>query len=809
MPKPSEFTRPRPLTLAVGLATLIITAALSLSGEARAEQQPTSNGQASSEKIKKFDIPAAPLSQVLSQFAGAANVALSFDARQFKNLNSPGLQGSYTVEAGFANLLAGTGATAVRQANGDYVLQRARATTLPPVKVSATSVGPTDTGTAADGYRIQSTNVGVLGDRSLQDTPYSVEVYSRDLMDNLQARSISDVTKLDASVSLSSGDLVAENNTIAIRGVAPDFDTGQKLDGMNLRSRATDLPLEHIESVDILKGAGGFLYGFGAPGGIINYTLKRPTDAPLRTVNLQVMDNGLSLVHGDFGGRLGQEDQFGYRVNAVHESGDTYINDGESRRDSASIALDWQLTPDVAWRVDALKASHTRYGGQWAVVPNSDGQASNFSPAKPPDPIDGDKRLAPEWASYGSVHETWGTDLNWQFADYWSLELAHRQSDSYRIFHLPGIFANVADDYSAYLYNYNNHFESEQSQLMLTGELTTGFILHNLVIGASHTETVSSNSGPLNRFVGLGSGNLDNPEEFLRPFGRLSRGDADILEYSRIKRREWFLSDTLHIGTQWDLIIGLRHGNLKEEYGDYDESEITPTLAIVHRPVDWVSLYASYVEALEQGAIAPETAANGGTVFEPLVSEQYEVGIKMNAERWTANASLFQLRRGLTYTGPDNVFKQDGEARFEGLEVSTKARIGDRWLLAASALWLDALNKKTADANLEGEKIQGVAREQFRLYGEFSVPKLPLVLSAGAQYVGKRPIDPIGQWHVDSITLFDLGARYEATFIGRPVTLRLNIDNITNESYWLTSTGSTSLAQGAPRTLKLGVEIAL
>lgn len=674
---------------------------------------------------------------------------------------------------------------------------------LPELTVSGDSVP----GSAGAGYREESTSVGILGNKSLQNTPYSVDVYSRELMDNLQARSIADVTKLDASVSLSSGDLISENNSVAIRGLSPDSETGQKLDGMNFRSRAKDLPLEHIESVDILKGAGGFLYGFGAPGGIINYTLKRPTDAPTRTLNLQLMDSGLPLVHGDLGGRFGADNRFGYRINAVHESGDTYINEGESRRNSASVALDWRITPDLVWQVDALKANHNRKGGQWAVVSNADGQSSNFTPATPIDPIDGDKRLAPEWTSYESIQETWGTDLSWQMSEDWSLQLAHRQSDSYRLFHLPGIFANTDDVYSAYLWSYNNLFESEQSQLQLSGEISTGFVRHELVAGASLTETVSSKSGSLGQSGNLGTGNLSDPEDFAEPYGRLPKSAAEVKEYSRVKRSELFLSDTLRVGQNWDLIIGARHGNLKDEFGDYDESKITPSLAVIHRPVAWLSLYASYIEAFEQGGVAPETAANAGEVFDPMISEQQELGLKIDRDDWSVNAAIFRLQRGLSYTNSDNVFTQNGEARFQGVELSTKTRISSQWRLSASALWLDARNKKTGDTSLDGERIQGVAREQLKLYGEYRVNGIPLTLSAGAQYVGKRPADPRGQWEADAITLLDAGARYKLAAGRVPVTLRLNIENLTDEAYWLMSSGSSFLAQGAPRTVKLGAQI--
>ena len=105
---------------------------------------------------------------------------------------------------------------------------------------------------------------------------------------------------------------------------------------------------------------------------------------------------------------------------------------------------------------------------------------------------------------------------------------------------------------------------------------------------------------------------------------------------------------------------------------------MTPTIAAVFRPLDGLSLYGSYVEALEQGATAPETAANANQVFPPLVSKQYEFGAKAEADDWSASAALFRIERGLTYTTPANVFTQDGEARYQDLELNGKFRLGRR-----------------------------------------------------------------------------------------------------------------------------------
>ena len=685
---------------------------------------------------------------------------------------------------------------------------------LPPLTIEgeAQSTQPWLSGDAEKAYRVEDANVSVLGNKLLKDTPYSIEVYSSELIKNKQARSLADITKGDASVSLMVDNTVHENESLAIRGVGPDWSTGQKIDGLNVRVRAVDLPLEHLERVEILKGAGGFLYGFGAPGGIVNYVLKRPTDQPFRSLNAQVMDSGLALVHGDVGGRLGPDDRFGYRVNLVHESGDTYINDGESRRHSGSIALDWEITPDLVLRFDALLGEHIRRGGGYLVVPTPDGLIS-WAAHKPPAPIDGSRRLGPSFSRYRSIHKTYGTDLSWDFATDWTLTLAHRYSDNGRELGAPFIFSDSAGNYSLSLYNYGSRFKSEQSQAVINGAFTTGPILHELALGASHSKISQFGAKGDSPIALLNVGNLSNPVEVNNPFGGFysykDENDEDTRNGFGGTNRGLFLSDTLRIGKDWDIILGLRHGNWRNKFTSYDKSVITPTLAAIFRPVDGLSLYGSYIEALEPGATAPRTAVNAFQVFPPRVSKQVELGAKAEGNDWSATAALFQIERALTYTTPANVFTQDGEARYQGLEINGRFRLGPQWLVTASALWLDATNQKTTGGSLDGKRIAGVARERLSLYGEYRTPGAwPLTLTAGARYEGKRPTDLNNRFYVDDVTLFDIGARYETKVAGKGLTLRLNVDNLADEAYWIVlNDGLGWLQQGPPRTFKLGLEL--
>jgi iron complex outermembrane receptor protein len=684
----------------------------------------------------------------------------------------------------------------------------ASAATLPTIVVQATA----EDGSADSAYRAKNASVGVLGEKSLQDTPFSVGVYSRELMENKQARSLADLTKGDAAIGMMVDKSVAES-WVGIRGIETDQYNGSKLDGMSYGMLFNELPLEHMERVEVLKGAGGFLYGFAAPGGTVNYVLKRAGATPVRSLTAQVLDSGMVLAHGDLGGRFGANDAFGYRVNLVRETGDTAVDDGKLRRTSASLALDWRITPNLIWQADAVTGKQTRNGAYAWVTPSTTGtrQGGFGGNAQPPAAVDGSTRLAP---SFGRIHtefDTFGTDLAWQFAPDWKLSAAYRTTEFGReLMNGTDVLASAQGTYTVLAQNFSGSFQSQHAQAMVTGKLSTGPVRHEVALGVSRSESDEAASwmgGGRYESAFLGPAQIANPVDFPNPFTSPVRADEAKNEFDLVRRREVFASDTLHFGADWDLIIGLRHGRLEVKDAGYNKSKTTPTVAAVFRPVQGLSLYGSYVEALEQGETAPLTAANPGEIFEPLVSKQVEIGAKAEGNGWGATAALFQLKKGLSYTTPANVFTQDGEARYQGMELAGNMRLNPQWLLTASAMWLDATNEKTNGGTLDGQRIRGVARQQASFYTEYRVGGLPLTLTAGARYFGKRPVDAMGQWEVGSVALLDAGARYEAQVGGKALTLRFNIDNLTDKAYWAMRAGRPTMMQGAPRTAKLSAQM--
>lgn len=703
--------------------------------------------------------------------------------------------------------MALTGANAQAQEQAETA-GAATTITMPGVTVQATA----EDGSADTAYRAKNANVGVLGEKSLQDTPFSVGVYSRELMENKQARSLADLTKGDAAIGLMVDNSVAES-WVGIRGIETDQYNGSKLDGMSYGMLFNELPLEHMERVEVLKGAGGFLYGFAAPGGTVNYALKRAGATPVRSLAAQVMDSGMVLLHGDLGGRFGADGAFGYRVNLVRETGDTAVDDGKLRRTSASVALDWRITPTLVWQADALTGEQVRHAAFAWVTPSTTGtrQGGFSGNAQPPAPVDGSKRVVPKFGRIYTEFDTFGTDLSWQFASDWNFAVAYRTTEFGReLMNGTDVLANAQGTYTVLAQNFSGSFQSQHAQAMVTGKLATGPVRHEVALGVSRSESDEAASwmgGGRYESAFLGPADLANPVDFANPFTSPVRADEAKEEFDLVRRRELFASDTLHLGTDWDLIVGLRHGRLQVKDAGYNKSKTTPTLATVFRPVQGLSLYGSYVEALEQGETAPLTAVNPGEVFEPLVSKQYELGAKAEGKGWGATAALFQLKKGLSYTTPANVFTQDGEARYQGLELAGNLHLNPQWLFTASAMWLDATSQKTSGGTLDGKRIRGVARQQASFYTEYRIAGLPLTLTAGARYFGKRPVDAMGQWQVDSVALLDAGMRYETELDGKALTLRFNVDNLTDKAHWVMRAGRATMMQGAPRTAKFSAQM--
>jgi iron complex outermembrane receptor protein len=267
--------------------------------------------------------------------------------------------------------------------------------------------------------------------------------------------------------------------------------------------------------------------------------------------------------------------------------------------------------------------------------------------------------------------------------------------------------------------------------------------------------------------------------------------------------------DRLKFGEQWQLLAGVRYSDYENESSNatYTETELSPSVGLVFKPANGWSIYATYLEGLEEGGIAPANTENAFEVLPPAVSEQIELGTKLETSAGLSlTLAAFQIDRPSAFT-LDNRFVLDGRSRYRGLEFIAAGELSAQWSVLASGMWLDAEQRTAANVQLIGKRPENTAEYTGSLFVEYRPHAMDgLALNAGAFYVGDRAVNPLNQGTIGGVTTFSAGARYRFDWQGRVLTTQLNIDNLTDKDYWNTA-GNGLLGVGAPRTSKLSMTI--
>lgn len=766
-----------------------------------------------------FDLAAGPLGTVLSQFAAAAGVTLSFESAQAQDRQSPGLQGRYSVEQGFDALLSGSGLQAIHRGGGKYVLVAAPrvdgATLLQAVKVEAAIA--TD-GSAEQGYRSNKVSqVGPWQGRKLEETPYSITVISQDLIESLQATMPDQIFRINPTTMLSRAQYEIDNPYVMVRGftLVTPYRDGMQGDGYGYGTTTED-----VERVEVLSGLSGFLYGPGNVGGLINYVSKRPT--PERMTSLTVGNNGGEnwYVHGDFGGPIDSDGRLGYRLNAIHQDGDTAIDNMSIKKTFFSGTLDWHVNEALLLRVDAAHRDYEVFGNQpyWSfasgiVRPSASRIDTSISYGQP-------------WMRQYSKVERYGVHLQWAANDVLSVRAGWRESAiegganaAFNAIQADGTYKQtvsdrVAEGVDPMLWA----VDTSVGAAFADARFSTGFIQHKLTAGVQYVTTGQErfpNYAPDINYTDL---SLEHPTYFDKPMPEpIDRGTR--IKVSGSTYTTWVIGDDVTFSERWSALIGLAHSTIDRDRitgpifptSGYRDSAVTPTTSLIYKPLESVTTYASYMESLEQGGVAADEfngqpVVNAGDVLEPLTSSQIEVGIKAKVGSMLLTAALFEIDKSLQYydlADPARPrYVQDGRQVHRGIEFTAVGKATQQLTLIGGFTWLDAkVKEQRQNPALEGKRPAQTAETIAKLRAEYQIPGLPaLTLVTGANYTGRQYANALNTDELQAYTLLDAGARYVIDVAQHPLTLRLEANNLTDKHYW--ANGSQT---GMPRALVFSV----
>src|SRR4029077_4965819 len=136
---------------------------------------------------------------------------------------------------------------------------------------------------------------GPLGATPILDLPYSVNVISRQLIDDTQSRNFKEAAKYLPLLSFQEmqGPEVLRPETRGMQGSNMQND---RKDGMGF-AVTTPSALEEHEQIEVVDGLGGPMYGPANPSGMFNFVTNRPADVPRREIELSSEGNSIGTVH--------------------------------------------------------------------------------------------------------------------------------------------------------------------------------------------------------------------------------------------------------------------------------------------------------------------------------------------------------------------------------------------------------------------------------------------------------------------------------------------------------------------------------
>lgn len=671
------------------------------------------------------------------------------------------------------------------------------------------------------GFGADFVQAGTFRGAELIDTPLTVNVLSRELLDAQQVTQLYDALRNTAGVTSAQLNNALYSN-MAIRGIVVENRGNYRLNGSLPIVNLIDLPIENKARVEVLKGVSALYYGFTTPAGIVNLTSKRAPrgDAQILDATLFGTKRGTLGGHVDWGRRFA-DGRFGLRVNALYADLDIGVDHTSGDRSFGSVAADWAPTDSFKLEFD-LERIDKSYSEPTTYIVAANG-------VLPPLP-DPKKNLGGDWMQGKGYEDNALLTARWRFARDWELSASAGRSylDRNRYFsQFENFNAATGNGVVRATLTNGNVNENNNYRAELSGAFLTGPLKHEITFGYTQNkreaETPSNpafcwgRTGAGAAPTGCGAGTnlafqpnfnvgVELPEVALPARVVATRNKIDdkgSYVFDRVSYKEWL-----------QVLVGVRYTdysrvNITVASGaraPYDTTETTPAVGIVVKPRENLSLYATYIEGLEEGGVAPVGTLNVGEVLAPNTSEQYELGVKWQLDKLLLTVGYFDIDRVSAFTNTAiNRFVQDGRTTYKGFEFSASGEVGDNFSVYATAMTLDAEQARAATAALNGLRPENTPKLTASLFGEYRFGAVPgLAVSAGVFHTGNRMINQANTARVDGFTTIDVGVRYATEFLGNETTFRLNAENVTNEKYWA-ATASSLLNPNLPPAIKLSV----
>jgi len=607
------------------------------------------------------------------------------------------------------------------------------------------------------GYRAERAPSVLKSGASLMETPRSVTVITRELIEEQSADELHDLFRNVAG--LNQQNFNGDFNLRGFRVNGGSSDASVLYDGLrgHVGTFTYRPTLVNVDQVQVLKGPAAMEHGTLSPGGVINIVSKKAPAEAFGELNAEYGSYDRIGAGVDVGGPIDEAGAFRYRVTAdylEHESHKDFI---DVERAVFQPAFAW--VPRDGTRLDfiLLYTERDAMGERRRGTPDIEGDffalPDNFTYNEPGD-FNDVSILSAEVLFEHEFTENLRFNGGFRYAEDESEQEYHEPRGAEPTFADPVVDRQFRDQ--------SREAETLQFSGSLTWEFETGPFAHTLTGGGdwSHLEEFGDfrTAVSVNHPSGLGtvpSLNVLNPVHdapgksayaFSAP--RISEGERELYGL--------FLKDEIRFGEreQWRLLGGLRWDGFKDEGRDlvanteseFDDGRLSLAGGLLYQFREDTSLYASYSEAFVPQSLGAQIDPRAGGPFDPEESWQVEAGVKktwLDGRFQTTLAAFFIEKKNFLVGDPGDPDRllPVGAVESEGIELEGFGRLTEHLSLTFNLSFqnIEITETSPAEAFQTGDApSRFVPEESGAFWLRYDLPDTGLQLAFGPSWVGER-----------------------------------------------------------------------
>lgn len=683
---------------------------------------------------------------------------------------------------------------------------------------------------AAPGGLVNETaKLGILGNQSLMDIPYSEMSMTKKTLEKFDDPSQPIANVLLNNPSIRTSTTSPMYTDFSMRGINMNGNH-MMLNGVPSLFYQFNGPSTHyIERLDITSGPNAGVNGVSmsnngtnsgatpAPG-TINVVTKKATHEPVTNFTETFSGRGNFGEFIDVGRRFGDNEEWGLRVMGEYMEGELALQGAEKNEKNIFINLDRQgKTSSTNFFVGHFDL-RVNEGQRWFTYGGNGTELPGAPDSNTPYDFKGTTKWMHGWLFTFNHEKQINDNLTW----FTNVGHSARSGNKYNsgpnlVFDQDGNFLTSNKPNAQ-----NESGRNSYLQTGLKGTFETGAVKHQASIAIDRSWAKYWNHSTPSKEVpaGMIGGNIYSGTVYRSDF-YIPELKTAVLNWNEVNTGVT-IADSLQYG-KWSVLLAAsrKHENFQNKKAvgqDVKNDNWLPTYGITYKANDDFSIYASQTESFSRGAVVVngnnKFYVNEGDTLAPSTSKQREIGVKYKFKNMISTLSYFDIDTEslIDVDLGNSLYRRaaDGRDNYKGWELTLNGKPADKWTVTGGLLYMNGKREKTAGGTNDGKFINGAAKWSGVLGATYE-PNEKWGLIGRLTWVGEAFIDnsksPTKSTRIPSYTVLDLGADYKTTIADIPMTFKVMCYNALNKDYWMGRGSSTTFGLSMPRTWMLSASM--